>query len=34
MSEQNEAAARIAFEVWTRGDLDRLDEILASEGTG
>ncbi len=31
MSEQNKAAARIAFEVWSRGDLDRLDEILAPE---
>jgi predicted ester cyclase len=31
MSEQNKAAARIAFEVWSRGDLDRLDEVIASE---
>src|SRR5258707_170638 len=31
MSEQNKAAARIAFEVWSRGDLDRLDQVLASE---
>ena len=27
----NKAAARMAFEVWSRGDLDRLDEILAPE---
>lgn len=29
MSEQNKAAARVAFEVWNSGDVDRLDPYLA-----
>ena len=29
MSERNKAAARVAFEVWSTGDLDRLDEYIA-----
>lgn len=28
MSERNKAAARVAFEVWCNGDLDRLDEFI------
>ena len=31
MSERNKAAARVAFEVWSTGDLDRLDEYIASD---
>ena len=31
MSERNKAAARVAFEVWSTGDLDRLDEFIASD---
>lgn len=29
MSEQNKAAARVAFEVWNTGELDRLDQYIA-----
>ena len=29
MSEQNKAASRVAFEVWSSGDLDRLDAFIA-----
>jgi predicted ester cyclase len=28
LSERNKAAARVAFEVWCNGDLDRLDEFI------
>ena len=31
MSERNKAAARVPFEVWSTGDLDRLDEYIASD---
>jgi len=31
MSERNKAAARVSFEVWSTGDLDRLDEYIASD---
>jgi len=31
MSERNKAAARVAFEVWSTGDLDRLDESIAPD---
>jgi predicted ester cyclase len=31
MSEQNKAIARVAFEVWSNGDLDRLDQYIASD---
>jgi hypothetical protein len=31
MSERNKAAARVAFEVWSTGELDRLDEYIASD---
>lgn len=31
MSEQNKAAARVVFEVWSSGDLERLDELVASQ---
>lgn len=31
MSEQNKAIARVAFEVWNSGDLDRLDQYIASD---
>jgi hypothetical protein len=31
VSEQNKAAARVVFEVWTNGDLERLDELVASD---
>ena len=30
MSEQNKAASRVAFEVWSSGDLDRLDTFIVS----
>ena len=30
MSEQNKATARVAFEVWSTGDLARLDAFIAS----
>jgi predicted ester cyclase len=29
VSEENKAAARVAFEVWNTGDLDRLDQYIA-----
>lgn len=29
MSERNKASSRIAFEVWSSGDLDRLDAFIA-----
>ena len=29
MSEENKAAARAVFEVWSSGELDRLDELVA-----
>lgn len=29
MSEQNKAAARAVFEVWSSGELERLDELVA-----
>ena len=29
MSEQNKAAARVAFEVWSTGDLERLDRFVS-----
>jgi len=31
MSEQNKAASRVAFEVWSSGDLDRLDTFIAPD---
>jgi predicted ester cyclase len=31
VSEQNKAIARVAFEVWNSGDLDRLDQYIASD---
>ena len=31
MSEQNKAAARVAFEVWNTGALERLDQYIASD---
>jgi predicted ester cyclase len=31
MFEQNKAASRIAFEVWSSGDLDRLDTFIAPD---
>ena len=31
MSEQNKATARAVFEVWTTGDLPRLDELVATD---
>jgi predicted ester cyclase len=31
MSERNKAAARVAFEVWSTGDLDRVDEYIAPD---
>ena len=31
MSDRHKAAARVAFEVWSSGDLDRLDEYIASD---
>jgi predicted ester cyclase len=31
VSEQNKAAARKVFEVWSGGDLERLDELVASD---
>jgi predicted ester cyclase len=30
MSDRNKAIARVAFEVWSTGDLDRLDGYLAA----
>lgn len=30
MSEENKAAARVAFEVWSSGDLERLDRIVSA----
>ena len=31
MSERNKGVSRVAFEVWSTGDLDRLDEYIASD---
>src|SRR5262249_55328709 len=31
MSEQNKATSRVAFEVWSSGDLDRLDTFIAPD---
>jgi predicted ester cyclase len=31
MSEQNKAAARVAFEVWNTGAVDRLDQYIATD---
>jgi predicted ester cyclase len=31
MSERNKAASRVAFEVWSSGDLDRLDTFIAPD---
>jgi predicted ester cyclase len=31
MSEDHKAAARVAFEVWSSGDLERLDRVLAPD---
>jgi predicted ester cyclase len=31
MSDRNKAISRIAFEVWSTGDLDRLDVYLAAD---
>lgn len=31
MSEQNKAASRVAFEVWSSGDLDKLDKFIAPD---
>jgi predicted ester cyclase len=31
MSERNKTAARVAFEAWSTGDLDRLDEYIAPD---
>jgi predicted ester cyclase len=31
VSEQNKAAARVAFEVWNTGVLDRLDQYIAPD---
>ena len=31
MSEQNKAASRVAYEVWSSGDLDRLDTFIAPD---
>lgn len=31
MSERNKAAARTVFEVWTTGELERLDELVAPD---
>jgi predicted ester cyclase len=31
MSERNKAAARAAFEVWSTGNLDRLDRYIAAD---
>lgn len=31
MSEQNKAAARVAFEVWSTGEVDRLDKFISNE---
>ncbi|HZA89112.1 MAG TPA: ester cyclase [Solirubrobacterales bacterium] len=31
MSERNKAAARAEFEVWSTGELDRLDELVAPD---
>lgn len=30
-SERNKAAARVAFEVWSTGDVDRLDQYIAPD---
>jgi steroid delta-isomerase-like uncharacterized protein len=31
VSEQHKAAARVVFEVWSSGDLERLDELVAPD---
>jgi predicted ester cyclase len=31
VSEQNKAAARVAFEVWNTGELGRLDQYIAAD---
>jgi ketosteroid isomerase-like protein len=31
MSEHNKAIARIEFEVWSSGELDRLEELVADD---